>query len=254
MRYYAPLALVFALALPACEVSDGDRGRERRVLFFAAASTTEATARAAEAFEAQSGVAVAISFASSATLAQQIEAGAEAGVFLSAHREWTEVLEAAGLVTERTELLGNSLVLIVPRDSELTFGWPGDLDMNDVEFLALGDPDTVPAGIYAKEALVNLGLWESLRAKVVRGMDVRQALLFVERGEADAGIVYATDAAMTDAVRIEARLDSALTVPIRYSLILLSGDAGARSLYDFLRSPEGAEIFSDFGFEALHPL
>ncbi len=206
MRRGAPIALVLALALPACEIGNGDRGPERGVLFFAAASATEAAARAAEAFEAQSGVAVATSFASSATLAQQVEAGAHAGVFLSAHGGWADTLEEAGLVIERTELLGNGLVLIVPRDSELTFGWPGDLDMNDVEFLALGDPDTVPAGIYAKEALANLGLWESLRAKVVRGMDVRQALLFVERGEADAGIVYATDAAMTDAVRIDAQL------------------------------------------------
>ncbi len=249
----APIALLFALAFPACEVGNGDRGPERGVLFFAAASATEAVFRAAEAFEAQSGLAVATSFASSATLARQIEAGAQAGVFLSAHGDWVDVLEGAGLVTERTELLGNGLVLIVPRDSELTFGWPGDLDMNDVEYLALGDPETVPAGIYAKEALVKLGLWERVRARVVRGADVRQALLFVELGEADAGIVYATDAAMTDAVRIEARLDSALAVPIRYSLVLLSEDAAARSLYDFLRSPECAEIFLDFGFEPLHP-
>ena len=254
MRYSTPLALVLLLSLSACGRPSGDRGAERRVLFFAAASATEAASRAVEAFEARSGIAVATSFASSATLAQQILAGAEAGVFLSAHRDWVEVLEGAELVTERTELLGNSLVLIVPRDSELTFGRPGDFDTNSVEYFALGDPDTVPAGIYAKEALVTLGLWETLRAKVVRGADVRQALLFVELGEADAGIVYATDAAMTDAVRIEARLDSALAAPIRYSLVLLSGDAGARRLYDFLRSPEGAEIFSDFGFEALHPL
>ncbi len=250
MRRGAPIVLVFALALPACGMGSGERG----VLFFVAASATEAASHAAEAFEAESGVAVATSFASSATLAQQIVAGAEAGVFLSAHGEWADVLEAAGLVTERTEFLGNGLVLIVPRDSELTFGWPGDFDMSGVEHFALGDPDAVPAGIYGKEALVTLGLWETLRAKVVRGADVRQALLFVELGEADAGIVYATDAAMSDAVRIEARLDSALAAPIRYSLVLLSGEARARSLYDFLRSPEGAEIFSDFGFEPLHPL
>ncbi len=254
MRHCAPIALVLALALPACEISNGDRGPERRVLFFAAASATEAAARAAEVFEAQSGVAVATSFASSATLAQQVEAGAHAGVFLSAHGEWTDALEEAGLVIERTELLGNGLVLIVPRDSELTFGQPGDFNMNGVEHFALGDPETVPAGIYAKEALVKLGLWETLRAKAVRGANVRQVLLFVELGEADAGIVYATDAAMTGAVRIEARLDSALAAPIRYSLALLSGDAGARSLYDFLQSREGAEIFSEFGFEPLHPL
>ncbi len=254
MRYLGPLALVLLLSLSACGRPGGDRALEskRALIFFGAASTMEAATRAIEAFEEESGIEVTTSFASSATLARQIEAGADAAVFLSAHADWVGALEAADLVSERTRLFGNSLVIIVPRDSDLALTTPGGLDSDEVERLALGDPEAVPAGMYAKEALTALGLWEAVEAKAVHAMDVRQALLFVERGEADAGIVYATDAAITDKVRVEVRLDSALSAPVRYSLALLSDhakDAEARRLYEFLKSRRAAEIFSGYGFD-----
>jgi len=255
MRYSSLLALVLLLLLSGCGRLSGDRALDsgRTLVFFGAASTMEAATRAIEVFEEESGVAVTTSFASSATLARQIEAGADAAVFLSAHADWVAALEAAGLVSERTQLFGNSLVIIVPRDSDLSLSTAGGLESDEVERLALGDPEAVPAGMYAKEALTALGVWEAVEAKAVHAMDVRQALLFVELGEADAGIVYATDAAMTNKVRVEARLDSALAAPIRYSLVLLSDhedDDEARRLYEFFKSREAAEIFSEYGFDA----
>ena len=212
MHYFRPLTLVLLLGLSACGRLGGEQAldSERALIFFGAASTMEAATRAIEVFEENSGVGVAASFASSATLSRQIEAGADAGVFLSAHVDWVEALYAAGLVSEHTPLLGNSLVLIVPQDSKLSLSEPGSLKNDEVEHIALGDPEAVPAGMYAKEALTKLGLWEAVAGKTVHAMDVRQALLFVERGEVEAGIVYATDAAMTEKVRVEARLDSAL--------------------------------------------
>ncbi len=255
MQYSRPVALFLLLSLWACERTPVDYALESEgnLTFFGAASTMEAASRAIEVFEEESGVEVTSSFASSATLAQQIVAGADASVFLSAHPFWVAALSAQGQDSEHARVFGNSLVIIVPRDSSLSVVKPGDLLMDEVERIALGDPLVVPAGMYAKEALTKLEIWEGLEAKLVHAMDVRQALLFVELGEADAGIVYATDAAMTDRVRVVARLDSALEEPIRYSLALLAdhaSDVDARRLYDFLQSAQAAEIFSEYGFNA----
>ena len=196
------------------------------------------------------------SYAASSTLARQIEAGAAADLFLSASGEWSEYLAQRKLVARQQELLANELVLIVPADSRLEITKPADLTSPQVRRIALADVASVPAGVYAKQALVKLDLWKQLSDKVTGAADVRQALQFVESGAAAAGIVYATDAAASKRVRVVTRFESGLSEPIRYPLVLLkhgSGNPAAVALFEFIASPAAAAIFRRHGFVVLLP-
>jgi len=222
------------------------------VTVFAAASTTNAIDEIRTQFAQQSGFRVQSSYAASSTLAQQIVNGAAAGVFVSADSKWADYLDERGLVARRVELLSNRLVVIVPVDSALRIAKPEDLLAAEVEHLALADTAAVPAGVYARQALTRLGLWESLRPRVVAGADVRQALCYVETGAADAGIVYATDAKISRLVRVAAEIPADATEPIRYPVVLLKQAAGypaAESFYQYLLTSEAADVFRKYGFE-----
>ena len=229
-------------------------GRRAGVLVFAASSTTHAMAEVIAAFESETGLDVTASFASSAMLARQIEAGAGASVFLSANRDWVEYLDGEGLIATRRDLLRNGLVLIVRDEEGARVGSPDDLAAEDVERVALADPESVPAGKYGVAALRALGLWDVVEPKVLPAGDVRQALLYVEYGQADAGIVYATDALASGRVRVVAELDGVLEEPVMYSLALLADHAAnpaGQRFYHFLASGEAGAIFRSFGFEVL---
>ncbi len=225
------------------------------VMLFAAASTTDAISDIVNRFEQQNlGARVTTNFAASSTLAHQIESGAGADLFLSANEEWVAYLAKKGFVAERRDLLGNQLVVVVPAGSPLRLEQPSDLLDENVQRIAIGEPDAVPAGIYAKQALTKLGLWEKLRAKCVPSANVRQALLYVEEGETEAGIVYATDAAISDKVRVAFAFNSSAHEPIVYPLVLLKHGAetpGAKRLYAYLAGPEAAKVFRESGFTVL---
>ena len=166
-----------------------------------------AASRSTARSRAQSGIAVKASFAASSVLAKQIEAGAPAQVFLSADREWMDYLEQRGRLQggSRRDLLGNELVLIAPADSALQlkiaphFALLAALGSGR---LATGDPDSVPAGLYARAALTRLGVWPQVADRLVRAENVRAALMYVARGEAPLGIVYRTDARAEGRVRV----------------------------------------------------
>ncbi len=226
-----------------------------KLLLFAAASTTEAVEQiGAEFVRLHPKVTIRTSFGASSTLAQQIHAGADADLFLSASTEWAEFLAKQKLVHRQQDLLGNQLVVVVPADSAISIKQPGDLTQPIIRHLALADPKAVPAGIYARQALGNLELWKQLESRVTGAADVRQALHFVEIGAAEAGIVYATDAAASRSVRIAIRLDPKLSEPIRYPLVLLQHGAAnpaAVALYRFLGSPLASAIFRRHGFAVL---
>ncbi|MDY0165602.1 MAG: molybdate ABC transporter substrate-binding protein [Thermoguttaceae bacterium] len=233
---------------------DTDRPNAAVVEVFAAASTTNAMDDIVDAFEAANSVQVKTNYAGSSMLAQQIAHGAEAGVYLSANETWADFLEEKGLVATRVDLLANSIVVVVPRGSSLELHRPEDLVSEEIEHLAMGDPAHVPAGMYAKEALENLGLWKQLEKKVLAGANVRQALTYVERGEVAAGIVYATDAAITDQVRVALAIDPSMTRPIRYPLVLTpvgADNAVAQSFFEFIQGPEAAAIWKRYGFTVL---
>lgn len=225
-------------------------GRET-ILVFAAASTTNAMDEIRQAFQQGTGVRVQTSYASSGTLAQQIANGARADVFLSADEKWADYLAKEKFVSRRRNLLANRLVVVVPSDALFPVRRVADLVAADIRHLAMGEPEGVPAGKYARQALTELGLWERLKGKVVAGNDVRQALAFVETGAAEAGIVYATDAAISKKVKVALDLPPQLGSPIRYPVVLLSPSAqkpAAVQFYDYLQSPAASAVFRKYGF------
>jgi molybdate transport system substrate-binding protein len=226
-----------------------------RVLMFSAASTTDAVNEIIEDYRATSGADVAASFAASSALARQIENGAPAQLFLSAAPLWIDYLDDRGLLVEgsRQDRLGNRLALVAPADSPVEVTAGPDLQLLDLRgdgYLAMADPDHVPAGLYGRAALESFGLWQSVTAKVVRSSNVRAALALVERGEVPLGIVYQTDARASEHSRVVALFPETAHPPIRYPLALVSGQETpeARAFYDHLLGPTAAAIFERHGF------
>lgn len=230
----------------------GPNAEQETLLLFAAASTKEFVEDVLADFaKTHPSTTVKTSFAGSSTLAQQAIAGADVDLFLSANAGWIKALDQRGLVADEFELLGNELVLVVPNGSRLEIAAPGDLLKDGVHRLALAEPESVPAGIYAKQALIKLELWDRLKPRVVGAADVRQALAYVETGAAEAGIVYATDAALSDRVETAYRFDAKLSEPIVYPLALLSrgqSKPGARALYEAFQSEAAAKFARRRGF------
>ncbi len=225
------------------------------VTIFAAASTTNAITDISKLFAEKNKAKVTHSFASSSTLAKQIEQGAPADVYLSANPKWMNYLTEKQSIEpqSRFDLLGNRIVLIAPVSStvKITVGPKFDLPKvlgNDK--LAMGDPDHVPAGIYGKQALVKLGVWKDVEPKVARAKDVRAALALVERGEAPLGVVYATDAAITKKVKVVGVFPEDSHPPIVYPVALIKdkGTAIAKSYLEFLKSPAAKTVFEKYGF------
>jgi molybdate transport system substrate-binding protein len=225
------------------------------VTVFAAASTTDALTSLGELFLQRGMGKVIFSFASSSTLAKQIERGAPAQVFLSADSDWMDYLGARGLIkpASRFDLLGNRLVLIASKASPLGLQSLVGMDLAGIlgnGRLAMGDPDHVPAGKYAKAALQKLGLWVDTEKRIARADSVRAALALVEREEAPLGVVYSTDAAITKKVRVIAAFPEDSHPPIVYPIALVAGSAPplAQKFIDFLRDPEARKVFEDSGF------
>jgi molybdate transport system substrate-binding protein len=198
-----------------------------------------------------------LSFGSSSTLARQIEQGAPANVFASADEKWMNYLTEKGLIVpgSRRDLLSNDLVLVVPASKPVhvaigpNFDLAGLLGPNGR--LAVGDPAHVPVGIYAQQALTKLGLWDKVAPRLARTDDVRAGLLLVERGEAPAGIVYGTDAAVSKAVMVAGIFPASSHDPITYPFaVVKSGDTpDAHALLTFLAGPEAREVFVSRGFK-----
>lgn len=231
----------------------GDQGT---VTVFAAASTTNAVTELAELFAAQNPERLVTSFASSSTLAKQIESGAPAEIFISANPEWMDYLEERKLIEggTRKDLLSNRIVLIVPADSGIdTLAIAPGFDLAGLlgdGRLAMGDPDHVPAGKYGKQALEHLGVWSGVEARVARAKDVRAALALVERGEAPAGIVYSTDAAVSDRVRIAGTFPEDSHPAIVYPVAVVAGkrSPAVDRCLALLQSEAGRAVFAKYGF------
>lgn len=199
------------------------------------------------------GVKVTPTYASSGDLQTQIENGLKADVFMSAANKQMNKLADEGLVDNKTNLqfLENKVVLIVPKDSKANITSFDDLKKVNGT-IAIGNPDSVPAGQYAKEAMTNIGVWNDTQSKLSLGKDVTEVLSQVAQGSADCGIVYATDAKFNDNVKVVCEApDSALKTPVIYPVAALKNstdDNATKAFMDFLQTKEAKDIFVEYGF------
>lgn len=247
----AALAATVAAALAAC--SSPSSRETRPVTVFAAASLIDALEDVADAYRSATGTDVRLSFAGSGAVARQVEAGAPADVVILADRAWMDRLAAAGRIQRdgRSDLLGNTLVVIAPADARIE-GDPVDGLLRARGRLAIGDPQSVPAGAYARSWLERTGRWDEVQSRLVTAADVRAVRAFVSRGEVALGIVYRSDAAGQEAVRIVAEASPIGQPDIVYPAALTVGAGeGAADFLRFLRSPTAATIFRRHGFTPL---
>ncbi|HGK4839862.1 TPA: molybdate ABC transporter substrate-binding protein [Kluyvera georgiana] len=247
---------LFAGAALTLSVTGHALAQDAKITVFAAASLTNAMQDIAKEYKKEKNVDVVSSFASSSTLARQIEAGAPADLFISADQKWMDyaVDKKAIDAATRETLLGNSLVVVAPKASEqadiaveANTPWTSLLKGGR---LAVGDPDHVPAGIYAKEALQKLGAWETLSPKLAPAEDVRGALALVERSEAPLGIVYGSDAVASKGVKVVGTFPEDSHQKVEYPIAIIDGhkNATVSAFYDYLKGPQSSEIFKRYGF------
>ncbi len=220
---------------------------------FAAASLTDALKEISSAFEKETGTIVKLNFGASSLLARQIEEGAPADVFRSADEAKMDQLASRSLIDPgtRRNLLGNTLTVVVPMDSNLTINSAADLLQPGIRKLALADPKAVPAGIYAREYLTQAKLFDQLSERVVPTENVRAALAAIESGNADAAIVYQTDASISKRVRVAFPVPAAEAPPINYPVAIMRETKARAEAERFVRelcSPAGSRVFERFGF------
>src|SRR5579863_4365161 len=241
-RRYMVWAMAALLSVGAAGVRAADASGG--VLVFAAASLANVLADLDKAFTARTGIRVTSSLAASSTLAKQIEAGAPADVYFSADPQWMDYLEQRGLLRagSRHDVVGNSLVLIAPSGSSLRVRIGPGLDLSRLlggGRLAVADPDSVPAGIYAEQALKKLGAWSGVADRLARAENVRAALEYVARDDAPLGIVYRTDALVEKRVRVVGVFPPDSHPDIVYPVALTKGaNATAARYLAFITSAE----------------
>lgn len=245
---FARLALIASLMLPL-------RAAAEEVTVFAAASLTGALDRVAEAWTAETGHRAVLSYGGSSALARQIQQGAPADIFISASGEWMDAVAASADVQAgtRRDILGNRLVLIAHGDAA-----PVSIEALDLAGmlgggrLAMALVDAVPAGVYGKQALVSLGLWDSVAPRVAQADNVRGALAFVAQGEAPLGIVYATDAMAEDGVSVIGTFPEGSHAPITYPAAITAQATSpvAAEFLDYLTSEPALAIWAAAGFSA----
>lgn len=244
-------------AAEAAQATEAEENTETATILIAAAASLKYSyeEELIPMFEAQNpGIKVEATFDSSGKLQTQIEEGLEADAFMSAAVQQMTNLTEESLIDEDSviDLLENKIVLIVPdgADAKVT----AFEDITDADVIAIGDPESVPAGQYAKEALTSLGLWDEVEAKSTKGTNVTEVLNWVAEGSADAGIVYATDAATTDKVLVIAEAPAgSLAQKVIYpaGIVSASGNkAAAQKFVDFLQTDEALAVFEKYGFSA----
>lgn len=249
-------SIVFIVTLLLATVCANAAERSRVTLtVFAAASLTDSLQEVSDEFTRASGIPVRLSFAASSALAKQVEAGARADVFFSADQDWMDYLQARRLIegSTRVELLRNRLALVAPLDSRASIQLVKDAPLAEAlgrsGRLAIGDPDSVPAGKYAKAALTSLDLWQQVQSRLARAENVRVALMYVARGEAPLGVVYSTDARVEPRVKVVALFPETSHSPITYPVAAIRDAQSETMQYlDYLRSDAAKRVFERAGF------
>jgi molybdate transport system substrate-binding protein len=246
LRQVCSVAALFLMTAPPAASADD-------IVISAAASLTDALKEIARAYQSKSKNRVTFVFASSSTLARQIEAGAPADVFFSADVQTMDVLEKNGRLEPgtRKQLLSNQLVIIVPADKPTVINSPEDLLDPRVRKIALAEPSSVPAGVYSKTYLESLGLWDKVKPKVIPVLDVRATLASVESGNVEAGFVYKTDAASSKRVKTVFEVPVGKGPKIIYPVAILKeskSKAAAKEFLNVMVSPSGVDAFKRYGF------
>ena len=236
-----------------------DRQRDpKELIVFGAMSLTDALTEISQQFEAQEGKGIKVycNFAGSSTLQRQIEKGAPADVFISASPKQVDALQSKGFIHSdtRRNVLTNKLVLVAHREASLSFADIQPLVEDSIKRIAIGEPNSVPAGIYGKEALINLGIWKAIQQKLITGLNVRATLAYVESGNADVGIVYQTDATISKKVKVLYQFPDSSHTPIVYPAVVVKGRAHeslAQTFVEYLKTSGAAEVFEKYGFSIL---
>lgn len=254
-RLRSILALLAALAATLAAPASA----QDTLLVFAAASLRESLDAVNAEWVKRGGAKPVVSYAASSALAKQLDGGAPAQVFISADLDWMDYAEKRGLIqpATRRNLLGNKLALVAPATSKVQAkiapGFPLAQLLGPSGRLALGDPQHVPAGKYARAALEKLGVWDSVANRVAAAESVRAALVLVARDEAPSGIVYETDARAEPRVRIVADFGTGLHPPVIYPAALVTGaNAPAAAYLRFLSSAQAKAVFQRYGFTPLN--
>jgi len=245
-RAFVALVLVL-LPLPATS-----QPARSPITVFAAASLTDSLKAVAEAYKANTGISVTLSFGASSTLARQIEQGAKADIFFSADSAWMDYLQSKSLIARRKDMLGNQLVLVAGPEASPPPRIAPHFDLAGAlggRRLAVADPASVPAGKYAKAALTSLGVWDQLASKLAPAENVRVALEYVARGEAPYGIVYASDAKVAPNVWVVGVFPESTHAPIIYPAAMIkTASPSAKAFLSFLGSKGAGAIFQKAGF------
>lgn len=225
-----------------------------KIRVYAASSMTNAITELSESYTKQTGVNIINVFGGSSSLARQIEQGAPADVFISANKKWVEHLVKSEHIKQNNvvKFASNSLVLVTPKTSNIKFNvtnsteWINTLNGSR---LAIGQPDTVPAGIYSKETLKSLNVWEQLKTELAPTKNVRVALVLVELAESPLGIVYKTDAMASHKVIIAHNFDDSMHSPITYPLAQITETATVDGFIEFLKTDKAQRIIESYGFK-----
>ena len=226
----------------------------KEITLLAAASLTDVCGQLKTAFESENkNISLLFSFGSSGALQAQIEAGAPCDIFISAAKKQMNVLVEKNLIKKESvkNLLENQVVLILPEESSLEISSFEDLALPSVKMIAIGNPESVPVGQYTKAIYENLGLWNEIAEKANLASDVRTALFWTESASVDAGIVYATDAALSDRVKVVASAPEGSCPKVIYPAGIINKSENAEEaekIMTFLTSPEAEKIFTEAGF------
>ncbi|WP_312701230.1 molybdate ABC transporter substrate-binding protein [Sedimentibacter sp.] len=246
--------IIFALVTMLIGVTGCSKPKEETIMLAAAASLKNCMENDLIPMFRQknSNITINATYDSSGKLQTQIEEGADVDVFMSAAEKQMNALNEKGLIAENSvvPLLENELVLIVPKGNEK--GIKDFSDMTNVEVVAVGDPESVPAGQYAKELLGNLGLWDNVSKKASLGTNVTEVLNWVAAGSADAGIVYATDASSNDNVEVVLSAPEGKVSKVIYPVGIIKASTkmeSAKAFVEFLQSDEAKTVFEKYGFK-----
>jgi len=256
------LLLILALIMVGCSDNSKDENSTKdtansepiELTISAAVSLTDALHEIKNTYEKEHNVDLTFNFGGSGTLAQQIQQGAPADVFISANQDWMDTLEKEDQIIDdtRKNVTGNSIVLITQQDSKLDYGSFEDISASDIDQIAIGNPESVPAGNYTEQTLKHINIWNELENEFIFAKDVRQVLTYVESGNADTGFVYESDALTSDQIKILATAEPDWHDPITYPGALIADtqhEQEAASFLDYMISDEAQEILKKYGFK-----